>query len=98
MVVEPVFRVAAYSLPLVAYPAAKSPLYPHQATVWDRWEVDTTTVLAAKTGTGKTRAVMLPLLARKEWGVAVYPTNELLRDQVRAVEKFAVHEDIKTVT
>jgi len=79
------------------YSGAKNPLYQHQAAVWDRWEVDKTTLLAAKTGTGKTRAVMLPLLARREWGVAVYPTNELLRDQVRAVEKFAPDEGIKTV-
>ena len=95
---EPVFRVAPYSLSLVPYSGAKNPLYPHQAVVWDRWELDKTTLLAAKTGTGKTRAVMLPLLARREWGVAVYPTNELLRDQVRAVEKFAASEGIKTVT
>jgi CRISPR-associated helicase Cas3 len=97
MEVEPVFRVAPYWLPRVAHATAKSPLYPHQATIWDRWDIDATTVLAAKTGTGKTRAVMLPLLARKESGVAVYPTNELLRDQVRAVEKFAAQEDIRAV-
>ncbi|MGI0133862.1 MAG: DEAD/DEAH box helicase, partial [Candidatus Micrarchaeaceae archaeon] len=76
----------------------KNPLYPHQAAVWDRWEIDKTTLLAAKTGTGKTRAAMLPLLAHHESGVAVYPTNELLRDQVRAVETFAAHEDIKVIT
>lgn len=83
------FRVAAYSLPLVRRAAVNASLYPDQATIWDRWEQDKTTLLAAKTGTGKTRAVMLPLLAHRESGVAVYPTNELLRDQVRAVEEFA---------
>jgi CRISPR-associated helicase Cas3 len=41
---------------------------------------------------------MLPLLQRKESGVAVYPTNELLRDQVRAVEKFAASEGVRTAT
>src|SRR3954447_13573459 len=95
---EPVFRVAPYSLSLVPYSGTKNPLYPHQAVVWDRWELDKTTLLAAKTGTGKTRAVMLPLLARREWGVAVYPTNELLRDQVRAIKDFANKEGFKVAT
>jgi CRISPR-associated helicase Cas3 len=92
------FRVAPYSLPLLAHAGTTSLVYPHQAEVWDRWEVDTTTLLAAKTGTGKTRAVMLPLLSRRESGIAVYPTNELLRDQVRSVEKLASSEGIKTVS
>jgi len=92
------FRVAPYALPLVNRVGIRSPLYPHQAEIWDRWDVDKTTLLAAKTGTGKTRAVMLPLLKKREWGVAVYPTNELLRDQVRSVEIFALSEGIKTVT
>jgi superfamily II DNA/RNA helicase len=92
------FRVAAYSLPRVRRAGIKLPLYPHQATIWDRWEKDTTTLLAAKTGTGKTRAVMLPLLARSESGVAVYPTNELLRDQVRAIENFTTTEGFKIAT
>lgn len=95
---EPSFRVLGYSIPLIDHVASRSPVYAHQAEVWDRWDVDGTTLLAAKTGTGKTRAVMLPLLARGESGVAIYPTNELLRDQVRAVEKFAESEGIKTAT
>jgi CRISPR-associated helicase Cas3 len=92
------FRVAAYSLPLVRRSGVNALLYPHQAAIWDRWEQDKTTLLAAKTGTGKTRAVMLPLLARKESGVAVYPTNELLRDQVRAIKDFANKEGFKVAT
>lgn len=92
------FRVAPYSLPLVSREGVRKRLYPHQAEVWDRWEVDTTTLLAAKTGTGKTRAAMLPVLCRREFGIAVYPTNELLRDQVRSVEKLALDEGIKTVS
>jgi CRISPR-associated helicase Cas3 len=91
------FRVLGYSLPLVVHAGSKNLVYPHQAEIWDRWDLDSTTLLAAKTGTGKTRAVMLPLLARRESGVAVYPTNELLRDQVRAVEQFAASEGVKTV-
>jgi CRISPR-associated helicase Cas3 len=46
-------------------------------------------LLSAKTGTGKTRAAMLPILKRREWAVAAYPTNELVRDQVRAVARFS---------
>lgn len=52
-------------------------------------------LLTARTGTGKTRAAMLPILKRREWAVAIYPTNELVKDQVRAVAKFAVDEDIQ---
>ena len=92
------FRVSSYSLPLLKRAGINGGLYPHQATIWDRWEEDTTTLLAAKTGTGKTRAVILPLLARRESGVAVYPTNELLRDQVRAIENFAATEGFKIAT
>jgi CRISPR-associated helicase Cas3 len=53
-------------------------------------------LLPAKTGTGKTRAAMLPVLKRREWAVAVYPTNELLKDQVRAVSRFAEDETLET--
>jgi CRISPR-associated helicase Cas3 len=73
-------------------------LYPHQADIWDRWDRDAATLLAAKTGTGKTRAVMLPVLAHKESAVAVYPTNELLRDQVRAIQAFAAEQGFKVAT
>ncbi len=52
-------------------------------------------LLAARTGTGKTRAAMLPVLKGREWAVAIYPTNELVRDQVRAVAKFAAEEGIR---
>ncbi len=49
-------------------------------------------LLAARTGTGKTRAAILPVLKRREWAMAIYPTNELIKDQVRAVAKFAGEE------
>lgn len=70
------------------------PLYPHQLAMWEGWDKHETTLLAAKTGSGKTRAAMLPALKRRESAVATYPTNELLRDQVRAVEKFAADEQL----
>jgi CRISPR-associated helicase Cas3 len=63
--------------------------------MWEAWEQRPTALLTAKTGTGKTRAAMLPALKRGESAVAVYPTNELLRDQVRAVAKFATEEGIE---
>jgi CRISPR-associated helicase Cas3 len=65
--------------------------------MWEAWEKDPTMLLAAKTGTGKTRAAMLPVLKRHEWAVAVYPTNELVKDQVRAVAKFAGEEGLNAL-
>jgi CRISPR-associated helicase Cas3 len=62
--------------------------------MWEAWDTHPTMLLAAKTGTGKTRAAMLPPLRRGEWTVAIYPTNELVRDQVRAVARFASEEGI----
>ncbi len=88
------FCVKECRLPIVAHAASASALYPHQVAVWEGWDKNQTTLLTAKTGTGKTRAVVLPLLKRHESAVMVYPTNELLRDQVRAVEQFAGAEGI----
>jgi CRISPR-associated endonuclease/helicase Cas3 len=81
-------RVSETRLPLVDHRSAHTPLYPHQVAIWEGWEKHPTMLLAAKTGTGKTRSAMLPVVNRREWAVAVYPTNELVRDQVRAVAKF----------
>lgn len=91
------FTVRPYKLSVVAHDASSSPLYPHQVAMWEGWERHSTMLLAAKTGSGKTRAAMLPVLKRREWAVAVYPTNELLRDQVRAVARFGGGEGIPTV-
>jgi CRISPR-associated endonuclease/helicase Cas3 len=88
------FRVMPYRLPVIEHPSCRAPLYPHQVAMWDGWEEHKTVLLSAKTGAGKTRAVMLPLLKRRESGVAVYPTNELLRDQVKAVARFAQEEGL----
>jgi len=86
------FEVQACQLPVTDHPASKTPLYAHQVAVWDAWDKHTTILLAVGTGTGKTRAAMLPVLKRNESALTVYPTNELLRDQVRAVAQFA-HEE-----
>ncbi len=89
------FRVKAYRLPTTDHRASRVALYPHQLALWNAWDAQSTIVLASKTGSGKTRAAMLPVLKRGEWAVAVYPTNELLRDQVRAVARFAAEEGIE---
>jgi CRISPR-associated helicase Cas3 len=89
------FRVQAYQLPVVEHPASRGLLYTHQVAMWEGWGQHPALLLTAKTGTGKTRAAMLPVLKRREGAVAVYPTNELLRDQVRAVAKFATAEGIE---
>lgn len=86
--------VLPYFLPVTEDPSSMLPLYPHQLAMWEGWEKHETMLLAAKTGSGKTRAAVLPALKRRESAVATYPTNELLRDQVRAVEKFAADEQI----
>ena len=88
-------RVSDLRLALIDHPASHSPLYPHQVAMWEGWDQHPAMLLTAKTGTGKTRAAMLPVLKRREGAVAVYPTNELLRDQVRAVAKFATVEGIE---
>ncbi len=88
-------RVRELRLPLIEHVASRVPLYPHQVAMWEGWEKYPTMLLAARTGTGKTRAAMLPVLKRHEWAVAIYPTNELVRDQVRAVAKFAAEEGVR---
>jgi CRISPR-associated endonuclease/helicase Cas3 len=87
------FRVSQTRLPLVDHPGSHTPLYPHQVAMWNGWETHPTMLLAAKTGTGKTRAAMLPVLKGREWAVAIYPTNELVRDQVKAVANFIRDEN-----
>jgi hypothetical protein len=51
-------RVNELQLQLVKHPASRTPLYPHQAAIWEEWERQATMLLPAKTGTGKTRAAM----------------------------------------
>ncbi len=91
------FRVRRLELPVIDHSSSRFPLYPHQVEMWGAWEQGRSLLLAARTGTGKTRAAILPVLKRREWAVAVYPTNELLRDQVRAVAAFANDEGIAPV-
>src|SRR6266705_1851142 len=83
-------------LPLMNRGSARNPQYPHQVAMADAWDIHPTILLTAKTGTGKTRSAMLPVLTRRDSAVAVYPTNELLRDQVRSVASFARSEGFET--
>lgn len=89
--------VSELRLPLVEHPASHAPLYAHQAAMWDAWDNQPTILLAAKTGTGKTRAAMLPVIKRGELAMAIYATNELVKDQVRAVAGFAEQEGVEAL-
>jgi CRISPR-associated endonuclease/helicase Cas3 len=86
------FTVQAYHLPTINHPGSRFPLYPHQVRVLEAWDKHSSILLTAGTGTGKTRAAMLPVLKGVSSALAVYPTNELLRDQVRAVAEFSCQE------
>ncbi|MBX9685302.1 MAG: type I-D CRISPR-associated helicase Cas3' [Candidatus Obscuribacterales bacterium] len=83
--------------PLIKHPKSKEKLYPHQAALWDAWNLEPNLLLASKTGTGKTRAAMMPILDEGNCALAIYPTNELLGDQVRAVNELAAGEGKKSV-
>jgi CRISPR-associated endonuclease/helicase Cas3 len=69
-------------------------LYPHQAAMLDDWENHDSFMVVSKTGTGKTASAMLPILKNRLNAIAVYPTNELVRDQVTSVEELAEKEGI----
>ncbi len=77
------------TLPLVQHPLAFSPLYHHQAIMLDEWTNHGTFLIATKTGTGKTAAAVLPILKYNESAIMVYPTNELIRNQVAGVANIA---------
>lgn len=69
-------------------------LYPHQAVVLDEWESHDSFMVVSKTGTGKTASAMLPILKNRLNAIAVYPTNELVKDQVTSVKELAEKEGI----
>ncbi len=70
-------------------------LYPHQAAMLDDWEDHNSFMVVSKTGTGKTASAMLPILKNQLNAIAVYPTNELVRDQVTSVKELAKKEGIR---
>jgi CRISPR-associated helicase Cas3 len=83
------------ALPLVQHPATRQTLYPHQAAVFDTWEDHNTFLLVTKTGTGKTIGAVLPVLKHRQRAICVYPTNELIRDQVHNIKGIAEREGLK---
>jgi len=80
---------------LVEHPRTKMLLYAHQAAMLDDWENHDSFMVVSKTGTGKTASAMLPILKNRLNAIAVYPTNELVRDQVTSVKELAKKEGIK---
>ncbi len=82
-------------LPLVRHPATRQLLYPHQAAVLDSWERRDSFLVVTKTGTGKTISAVLPVLKYRQRAICVYPTNELIRDQVRNIAGVAEREGLK---
>lgn len=61
----------------------------------DAWENQKSFLLVAKTGTGKTMAAVLPVLKYRQRAICVYPTNELIRDQVRSIAGIAEREGLR---
>lgn len=61
----------------------------------DDWEDHDSFMVVSKTGTGKTASAMLPILKNRLNAIAVYPTNELVKDQVTSVKELAKKEGIK---
>lgn len=87
-------RVYGYALPQVQIEGINTKLYPHQAAMFQEWCDSDAFMLITKTGSGKTRAVALPILKRKESAVFVYPTNALIADQSQAIRQLMDDEEI----
>lgn len=63
--------------------------YDHQKKAWEAVERNQNVIIAARTGSGKTEAVLLPALAKTLRVVLVYPTKALVQDQVPSVTLLA---------
>lgn len=85
-------------LPLVKHPEVNQDLYPHQAVMLDEWDNHNSFMLVTKTGTGKTIGAILPILKKKLRAICVYPTNELISDQIRNITNVAIRENLKVCT
>lgn len=86
--------VLPLTLPLVRHPGARQTLYPHQAVMLDEWEKRDSFLLVSKTGTGKTIGSLLPILKHGKRAICVYPTNELIGDQLRNIKTIAEREGL----
>jgi len=87
-------KVLGYSLPQVMVSGVCSRLYPHQAVMFNEWDQHDAFALITKTGSGKTRAVALPILKKHESAIFVYPTNALISDQARSIMELMSEEEI----
>ncbi|MFZ5631599.1 MAG: type I-D CRISPR-associated helicase Cas3' [Bacillota bacterium] len=76
-------------LPLVKHPQVTMDLYHHQALMLDEWRNHKTFLIETKTGTGKTVAAVLPILKYEESAIIVYPTNELISNQITSIANIA---------
>src|SRR5439155_18803023 len=65
----------------------------HQAQTWQKFTNSDAEVIfdTALTGDGKSLAGQLPMLADGKYALLLYPTNELIKDQVKQVERY-IHE------
>jgi CRISPR-associated helicase Cas3 len=59
--------------------------YVHQAVLLDEWHHHSAFLLTTKTGSGKTQAAALPVIANRESAFFVYPTNALAEDQQQSI-------------
>jgi CRISPR-associated helicase Cas3 len=97
-------QICRYELPRVRHPfyehrkqshpdceAARSGWHPylHQAALFDSWHEHNAFLLTTKTGSGKTQAAALPVIAHGESAFFVYPTNALIEDQERSIRALA---------
>src|SRR2546421_3902400 len=62
----------------------------HQAQTWQAFSNSDANIIfdTALTGDGKSLAGQLPMLAEGKYAFLMYPTNELIKDQVKQVEKY----------
>nr|MBC7245034.1 type I-D CRISPR-associated helicase Cas3' [Chloroflexota bacterium] len=90
----PRVKTKPLTLSLVKHPETQHTLYPHQAVMLDAWEKHDSFLLVTKTGTGKTIGALLPVLKHRQRAICVYPTNELIRDQVWNIAKIAKREGL----
>jgi CRISPR-associated helicase Cas3 len=97
-------QIKRYNLPRVRHPfyeqrkqsypdceVAQSGWHPyiHQAALFDGWHKHEAFLLTTKTGSGKTQASALPVIANGESAFFVYPTNALIEDQERSIRELA---------
>ncbi len=88
-------QIQEYEMPLHRHPKTKLPLLPHQCVLFDAWDKNQSFILTTKTGSGKTAAVTLPVIHRKESAIFIYPTNALIQDQEQSIVHLMQKEGLK---